>query len=524
MALELVRDLIRIDQVIGEEVTQAMVEGDVVVPDSKPDVDNILSIDGWVAITDKEVLENKVIVEGVVNVKSLYSPHEGEQPLYYMEGSLGFSQQIDLPGITSRMEAEVKAEIEHLDSSMINSRKVNVKCVINFSGKVSERSQIEVIKEVRGVQDIQVLRDYLEVSDLVGENGSHVTVREDFEIPADKPSIKEILTTDVTIGERESTISENRIAIQGILRINTLYIGDDEANSINNVKYQLPFNHFIEVAGAMPGMKERVRYSIEDSYSTVKEDEEGQYRAIEYEVVVKAQGKVETLQPAEVLTDAYSPSVNLEVTKSDFQFRKSLDTISDDINIKEEIDLPADCPQINQINHIKAVPVLTDFGISEGQVIIEGVLCIQALYSTMDYAEAMYLYKDEIPFHHSVQLPEEGHQMDLDIDLYLEDLQYRVLDADLFETRGKVRVDVGISRVFQREILLDLEETEQAGSLPQASMVVYVIQPGDNLWKIAKRFNTTVEELVKINNIEQPDNLVSGQKLIVTRIVKYQLS
>lgn len=524
MALELVRDLIRIDQVMGEEMTQAMVEGDVVVPDSKPDADKILSINGGVVITDKEIVENRIILEGIVNVRILYISNEGEQPLYYMEGSFGFTQQIDLPGISSRMDAEVHAEIEHLNGSIVNSRKLNVKCVLNFSGKVVDRSQIDVIKDVKGIGDIQVLKDYVEISDTVGENSSHATVRQEFEIPADQPPIKEILKTEVTIGEREGRITGDRINIQGILKITTLYIGDDEENSINTVKYQIPFSHYIEIPGAVPGMSERVQYSVEDYYSTVKENQEGQRRSIEYEVVVKAEGRVEATQQMEILVDAYSPTVNLNVRKSSLKLKKTLDSIVEEVVVKEEVDLPGDCPGIAEICNVEAAPVLTDFGISDDNIVIEGLLCIKALYITENYRDMLYVYEDEIPFRHATELPVDGYQMDIDVDMYLEDFQYRMLDPDLLEVRGRIKVEIEISKTFTKEALMDVEETEEGEKNPGASIVVYVVQPEDTLWKIAKKFNTTIEELVKINSIEEPDKLVSGQKLIISRTIKYQLS
>ena len=38
---------------------------------------------------------------------------------------------------------------------------------------------------------------------------------------------------------------------------------------------------------------------------------------------------------------------------------------------------------------------------------------------------------------------------------------------------------------------------------------------GDTLWNLAKKYNTTIEELVKINDIENPDVIIVGQKLII---------
>lgn len=45
------------------------------------------------------------------------------------------------------------------------------------------------------------------------------------------------------------------------------------------------------------------------------------------------------------------------------------------------------------------------------------------------------------------------------------------------------------------------------------TMIKYVVQPGDSLWKIAKRFDTTVEELARMNGIIEPDKIYSRQIL-----------
>lgn len=49
-----------------------------------------------------------------------------------------------------------------------------------------------------------------------------------------------------------------------------------------------------------------------------------------------------------------------------------------------------------------------------------------------------------------------------------------------------------------------------AGGLPY-----YVVLPGDNLWCLAQKFNTSVSHLVKINNIPNPDLILPGSELLV---------
>ena len=44
---------------------------------------------------------------------------------------------------------------------------------------------------------------------------------------------------------------------------------------------------------------------------------------------------------------------------------------------------------------------------------------------------------------------------------------------------------------------------------------IYQIEQGDNLYQIADRFNTTVEEIIKQNNINYPEEISVGTRLVI---------
>lgn len=46
-------------------------------------------------------------------------------------------------------------------------------------------------------------------------------------------------------------------------------------------------------------------------------------------------------------------------------------------------------------------------------------------------------------------------------------------------------------------------------------MVIHVVNWGDILWKIAKYYNTSVDRIVEVNNLQNPDKLLVGQSLII---------
>lgn len=47
--------------------------------------------------------------------------------------------------------------------------------------------------------------------------------------------------------------------------------------------------------------------------------------------------------------------------------------------------------------------------------------------------------------------------------------------------------------------------------------MVYVVQPGDTLFDIARRFGVTVDELAKLNNISNPNVIYPGQELKIPK-------
>ena len=60
----------------------------------------------------------------------------------------------------------------------------------------------------------------------------------------------------------------------------------------------------------------------------------------------------------------------------------------------------------------------------------------------------------------------------------------------------------------------DLERLE---SMP--GIVGYIVQPGDSLWKIAKKFHTTVEAVMEANGLSS-DALMPGDRLILVKTVQ----
>ena len=64
---------------------------------------------------------------------------------------------------------------------------------------------------------------------------------------------------------------------------------------------------------------------------------------------------------------------------------------------------------------------------------------------------------------------------------------------------------------------IDFDETADVSDRSFASAVIYVVQREDSLWSIAKQYNTTIDDILLLNDIENPELIYPGQKLLILK-------
>ena len=93
------------------------------------------------------------------------------------------------------------------------------------------------------------------------------------------------------------------------------------------------------------------------------------------------------------------------------------------------------------------------------------------------------------------------------------------IDAAIEGNSIAIKTNISLSGKILYEINKEFicEVVEGEGEKPQkkASIIIYVVGEGDTLWGLAKKYNTTVANLAKINAFEESDDIKTGQKIII---------
>ena len=88
----------------------------------------------------------------------------------------------------------------------------------------------------------------------------------------------------------------------------------------------------------------------------------------------------------------------------------------------------------------------------------------------------------------------------------------------MVEVKAVVNLDLLVLQPVCRQVITGVTvqplNMEKIQKLP--GIVGYIVQPGDSLWKIAKKFHTTVENIMETNGLSS-DEIRPGEKLILVK-------
>lgn len=142
-------ETIEVEQVLGAEMRQKVVEFDMYVPRRKPNIEQVVDVYVKnVSIDTIDVIHGRVILRGCLDVKVMYVADLPRQPVHAFERSgVRFTRDIDVVGAHPGMEAcsDVTVEYVDYDFDCCDPRKVHVTIVLKFWVRVTTTGAMEVM-------------------------------------------------------------------------------------------------------------------------------------------------------------------------------------------------------------------------------------------------------------------------------------------------------------------------------------------------------------------------------------------
>lgn len=514
--MDLKKEAVSINETVMRDFTQLLVEGDIIVPDIRPDMAKILQIDA-VAMADEVMSgEGSASVSGKVNLKILYVPEEDGRPVCSISSNLVFSSEIENTAITPDSKCMVEVDVGHVDFTMLNSRKLSVRIVVEMQSRCMRENILELVEDMEGEYPVELRKENLDIYNVLAASHTKFTLKDTLDFPSGKPSAVSVLKMDAKITEKDTRVVTGKMVIKGTVGLCTLYVSVD--NMIEFMEHEIPFTEVIDVDGANDQAVCDIDLWICQSDFDLRADVDGDMRLMDVELLFGANVTLMQNSSLEIVTDCFSAGHKVICESQTCQFDELAGQGRTQHALREVIDMPSDMPEIVTVYNIVTKPYITDTQIQKGKVIVTGNVDCYILYLSASPAMPLNSYKKQIEFTCGIDVDGLTEDMDCEVKTEMAHAGYNLTMTGEVEVRAALNLWAKAVREKTVELLTDAYVDEEAQIEPRHGIIIYFIQSGDTLWNIAKKYQVPLNDLRELNHLEEDATLCRGRQLLIPNL------
>lgn len=419
--------------------------------------------------------------------------------------TLEFSKTTDIENANANIILDSKVTLKSIECRVLNGRKVSIKAIIDLELKLVSNEALEFVNEIEDIKDVQLLNKTLSLNSMLG-TGMTRAYAKDTIIIDNMDNLAEIMKADFCIINEETKISYNKVLVKADACVKILYLTED--NRICSVSQLIPIMGFIDMPDVSDENLCEVNFELKNLIIKPNSVEE---HSIYVEAEVEINCNVSQSKEMNIIQDLYSPTVDLIYKQKQIQAISQKELIKDICSIREKQVIP----EIgnHKIYNVDIKPNIINKNILKDRIIFEGELELKFLFEGENTSR---LDTKNIVMPFTFNMDSEGSlpssAVEANIEVTTQD--FTVMPDGEIDIKIDLRFNTSISNNQELQVIEEIN-VDESRNKPRSSLVIYFVKPGDTLWNIAKRFRSTVSDIVQINEIEDENKINVGQQLFI---------
>lgn len=501
----------------ASKYSQLTIDDDFNIPDSKEDMDKIIAGNGYIVVEDVVSEDGRVKVVGTVFFKALYKTAGDKPDIEVYEGEIPFEDHVNVDGISRVNQAESQCKLEDLTVSMINSRKLEVRGLIGDGVSVYEEVRVNGATDLENGQGIECQYKNAVITETVISKHDVFKIKEEIDIPQNKPNIREILWSSVELRNLETKPQDNKLSVRGEVEIFVIYKGQEEHLPVQYLFSVRAISREIECQGAEEGMILEADSTLGKGDVSIRPDADGEDRMIAVDFNVDMNIKMYEDKDVRMLSDMYSPQVEIQPETEKFTYENLLmrNSAKAKINYRKRVSGEGD--KLLQICHIYGNVDIDDVTINDANVHVTGVVKTCVLYISAG-DDPMNCMQVDIPFDYTVDTVPLSADDSVRIVPSIDQLNATLLNSEEVEIKAQVNLGISIFARTDMDVITDMTvsaiDYEKKAAMP--GIVGYIVKKGDTIWSIARKYYATTESIRSVNNLDS-DFVKEGDRLIIVK-------
>ncbi len=504
--MNLLKDVIKRENTIFETAQKALIKAPLKIADDDMEIRNILSLDGYANIENAKADMDKVLIEGSAVFCILYTGPEDQ--IGSFESKVNFQHWLEVEGAAEEMDVFHDCCLGEMEYKLMGNRDVEISALLDVSMILTNLAEEEVVVNVEGPQQVETKRNKNAIAFIKDSKQSKVYLKEDFRIPQNMPTVKEVLFKKAYAMVKNVMIEDGKIIVEGDVRIFIVYHSTDKNAKVQYLCESIPFGEMIMSDGFVDAKYAYATASVENIESVVA-FETDDIITVNVTLNICAIGYDE--KEYDLIEDLYSRSNDLELKVCCVQnMRKKFIGCCKNI-IRIGHTLKNTDKDVARVLYAYACPRISMVKPHPDRVVIEGIMDTTICYTTKD--AGMHSIKAKLPFNLECQIEGVNKQSNLDVNANVE---YVVVEGSGKELDIKYSVEVRVDEICKNNLCL-VKEIEDKGPLEQAKrgIIVYTADDEESYWDIAKKFRVPQNNIIVGEKDASKDKPKYGEKIMI---------
>lgn len=511
--MELIRKPIHYTQEGKSIFDQVYLDEDYNVPDQKEDVQRIIQGNAELKPEDIRPVENYVKITGKVYFKVLYMTASGDPRPAVLEGKIPFEEMVYAEGDGNEtfFLRNVRTEFT---ATVVNTRKLSLRIMSEMEvGREWIRDE-ELTEDVESDVPIYRKTQNMNLLRLAVTRKDTYRIKEELTLPGTKESIGQLLLTDISVRKLDIRMGQDEILLRGDLLVFCMYLSAEEKPDW--IEQSVPFEGRILCDGVSENMYYHIQHSLEDTLADIRLDEDGEMRVLGIEATLSLRMNIFGEEETEILRDLYSLDQQCVFETKDTVLEELLMQNQSKCKISERLSLPELKDDVLQIIHSQGSIQVESEQYTEEGIRVEGILHLSFLYLRGNDIEPYGNWQGMVPFSWLIEYPAMPDKVSSSLSSHVEQLAVTLAGSEAVEVKAVLSFDIFLVKLTPVEVITSvrMEPLDMERLSEQPGIVGHIVQNGEDLWSLAKKYMTTVEGIKEINGLND-EKVSSGDKLLI---------
>lgn len=510
MEFECNHETVCINEVVFDGTLEQSVELDHLLPDYCPSIFKTLKCRLTPKITSWRVADGKLFLDAVASIKILYVAEETNE-LHTIDQRVVFSKTVELRTDAANPIVRITPKCDYINYRVVNPKRLDIRGAVSIHCRVTEQQCENVVSDATG-GGVQLRRHNITASSMKKSASKQFTVREELEIGSGSPAVGRVLNSEAVCTTNDIKLIANKAVCKGEALLHILYLPDGENAKPERFESAIMLSQIIDLPGVDEDFFCSAVMKPGDLTVEVKEDGSGENKLLSIELTIIAECTAGQNRELSAVSDMFSTCYEADTETRDIRLEQFLAVINETSTCKNTLDFPGD--QIDCIYDVRCDYSAGNAVCEAGKIKLSGSIGIEIL--ALDTEHIPCILERTIPCEYEIDAPDATEGSVFRFDASLLSVGYGVTGGDKFELRSEIRTCGCLYRTIDCSVVTGIKLNTDAPKTrsEDVALKLYFADEGEDVWDIAKRYNTSVRSIIEDNGLESETIEKRGMMLI----------